>query len=128
MRPTKILSEGSTKFFMFNQNNSYGEWDTDHRAGLSLAVVIEARDAAQANALARLIGIYFSGKGDCPCCGNRWYEVDDCEGKEEFDPEDSYMLRPGYPFRDRAGGPVLYVHYLSGRIVGYGPTEETEGE
>ena len=68
-------------FFTFNQNNSGGRW-----IGPAKFVIIEAENAETANALAEVKGLYFDGCGtmqDCSCCGDRWYRVDDCDGKNE---------------------------------------------
>lgn len=74
-----------TKFFTFNQNNSGGSFDIDLNFGISQYVIIEAENASQANEIALGIGLYFYGcssGNDCPCCGDRWYEVDDSDGTE----------------------------------------------
>lgn len=60
-------------FFHFRQNNSYGIWK-----GPAINVIIEAEDDEEANDLAEMHGLYFNGVDDgqdCPCCGDRWYEV-----------------------------------------------------
>lgn len=61
-------------FFEFNQNNSSGKFDIDHKRGISTFVIVEADDSNEANRRAGRIGLYFDGKGDCPCCGSRWSE------------------------------------------------------
>ena len=43
-------------------------------------VIIEARNAVEANSIALTLGIYFDGVSkriDCPCCGDRWKHADD---------------------------------------------------
>lgn len=64
-----------TRFFTFSQNNSGGSFDTDKERGITHFVIIEATDADDANRRAERIGLYFDGEGDCPCCGNRWYDA-----------------------------------------------------
>lgn len=67
-------------FFTFHQNNSGGRW-----LGPAKFVIIEAENAKTANALAEVKGLYFDGcetGEDCPCCGDRWYRVDGCDGTE----------------------------------------------
>jgi hypothetical protein len=60
-------------FYTYNQNNSYGYFQTDDK--VSEIVIIEAESPDEANEKAEKIGIYFGGGGDCPCCGNRWHEA-----------------------------------------------------
>ena len=75
-----------TLFFTFNQNNSGGRFEVDLEKGISHYVIIEAVNAKQANSKAGDIGIYFEGcEGglDCSCCGDRWYSLDDDDGKKE---------------------------------------------
>ena len=69
------------KFFEFTQNNSGGSFSVDKE--LCHRVVIEAESAEEANNIASGMGIYFDGCDaghDCPCCGDRWYSVDDSDG------------------------------------------------
>ena len=61
-------------FYTFKQNNSGGVWDGPEY------VIIEADSADEANMIAMDHGVYFDGVHsamDCPCCGDRWYVVDD---------------------------------------------------
>jgi hypothetical protein len=112
-------------FFDFRQNNSGGTFQSDHVAGISLTVIVEAVDAEQANLRAEIIGLYFDGVGDCSCCGNRWYSK--WHG-DKGDPVPSIYGNPvlgGKP-RDEwdfavediggKGQPTAYIHYLSGLI------------
>jgi hypothetical protein len=62
-------------FFTYSQNNSGGDFDYNAEQGISCWVVIEADDYQEANYLAERIGLYFGGRGDCPCCGDRWSKV-----------------------------------------------------
>lgn len=71
----------ATKFYTFEQNNTGGTWDKD----LGYVVIIEAENPKQANEKAEEHGLYFNGvmNGiDCPCCGDRWYEVDEYDSIE----------------------------------------------
>lgn len=77
--------EKQTKFFTFYQNNSGGSFDIDLSSGISKYVIIEAKNADQANDIALGIGLYFYGcssGNDCSCCGDRWQEASDDEGTE----------------------------------------------
>ena len=70
------------KFYTFRQNNSGGRFKQNNE--VDIKVVIEANNAEHANKRAEEIGIYFDGcsKGiDCPCCGDRWYEVYEIDGR-----------------------------------------------
>jgi hypothetical protein len=67
-------------FYTFNQNNSGGVWDGPQY------VIIEADSADEANMTAMDHGIYYDGVhhlNDCPCCGDRWYEVDDDDATDK---------------------------------------------
>jgi hypothetical protein len=79
-------------FFTFSQNNSFGTFVEDDN--LDEFVIIEAESADEANHIAESIGIYFNGveKGfDCPCCGDRWYEISNGDdGKEKPEIYGSY--------------------------------------
>lgn len=68
-------------FFMFSQNNSVGELIRDD--DVCEFVIIEAPTATDDNDKAESVGLYFDGLGDCQCCGNRWYKVDDSDSNEE---------------------------------------------
>ena len=81
-----MKKKSSTKFFVYAQNNSYGHFDVSEQEGICEYVIIEAQTAKHANDRARSIGLYFDGVEadiDCPCCGDRWYEVDDSDGTDE---------------------------------------------
>lgn len=68
-------------FFTYNQNNSGGSFDYSDD-GISHYVIIEADTAAEANARAERIGLYFDGEGDCSCCGDRWSEAWEDDGDD----------------------------------------------
>ena len=72
------------KFFEFHQNNTGGSFIINDE--VSHIVVIEAVNADHANETAKYVaGIYFNGcedGSDCPCCGDRWYEVFDGDGSD----------------------------------------------
>jgi hypothetical protein len=63
------------KWFMYNQNNSGGSFVIKPEEGIGETVWIQARSAGDANMRALGIGLYFDGRGDCSCCGDRWSEV-----------------------------------------------------
>jgi hypothetical protein len=67
-----------TKWYRFRQNNSGGSFREP-----AVTVYIEAIDAAQANARAEDLDIYFSGEGDCECCGARWHPTDEYDAQSE---------------------------------------------
>ena len=65
-------------FYEFNQNNSYGYFDTDDK--LCHVLIIEADTFQEAISKAEELGCYWDGvsKGiDCPCCGDRWSKYRD---------------------------------------------------
>lgn len=118
-------------FFHFSQNNSGGDFVLDEAAGLTHHVLIEARDAIDANYKLLAIGGYFNGVGDgldCPCCGDRWSELFD--RKEGDDQPLIYGEAPAEAAspEDRQGrrrilwmpaGKEVCVHYADGRKVWY---------
>lgn len=108
-------------FFTYSQNNSSGRYETSERKGIGVYVIIEARNAKMANALAQSIGLYFDGVEagiDCGCCGDRWseaYEDDGTETPQIYDTEVEDFAREDA----RKYGWDIFVHYLDGRVVGY---------
>jgi hypothetical protein len=68
------VKERKSKFYVFNQNNSGGSFESNDK--LCHRVIIEADNVDDAVRIAENMGIYFNGcdEGmDCPCCGDRWY-------------------------------------------------------
>jgi hypothetical protein len=112
-------------FFHYSQNNSGGSFDYDSKAGISNHVIIEARDADEANYLAERIGLYFDGCDsgrDCDCCGDRWtrpYRDDGSEFPEVYGKDVSSGVIPSekWQFKWREKGPEGYIHYANGSIV-----------
>jgi hypothetical protein len=108
-------------FYEFHQNNSGGSFVFDKDRGISVNVIVEADSPEDANWRAEHIGLYFSGVGDCRCCGNRWYEQWEKEGTK------TPMLY-GEPLTKEHGkrnikwiqnGPETFVHYKDGRIESF---------
>lgn len=67
-------------FFTFHQNNSGGSFFGPEY------VIIEADSADEANEIAMDHDVYFDGVhhgNDCPCCGDRWYPVDDDDATDK---------------------------------------------
>lgn len=105
-------------FYTFAQNNSGGKFHEDEN--VTHYVIIEAGNAEQANHYAEMLGIYFDGsvtERDCPCCGNRWYRVDESDGTptptvygEDVEPEN--IIRQGIVKipSDRVWNNVI-IHY-----------------
>ena len=54
-------------FYEFKQNNSWGAWKEP-----AYLIIVEADSNDEADNIAEANGVYFSGLGDCPCCGFRW--------------------------------------------------------
>ena len=98
------------KYYCFTQNNSGGDFEYFPEKGISEYVIIEALDSISANNKAIEIGIYFDGcqSGiDCDCCGDRWYEVEESDGKEV--PSIYGKALESDSFTENC-----YVHYLDG--------------
>ena len=60
------------KYYHYRQNNSGGFF-----TGPAINVYIGADTSEEADAIGVKNGLYFSGLGDCDCCGNRWYGADE---------------------------------------------------
>lgn len=113
-----------SKFFHFSQNNSGGSFDFSESEGITHHVVIEARDAADANVLAVQKSLYFDGCDtgqDCSCCGDRWYRQGEYRDEAGDDKPTVYghvlgeKSEPGGHGWMQEGREVA-VHYLDGRI------------
>jgi len=100
-------------FYHFNQNNSGGYFVENKDNGVGSDVIIEATDSTKANALFFALGDKVSGFEEfCDCCGERWYPVDDSDGKDVptiyGEPVNECKSRPY-----RAG---CFIHHLNGTI------------
>lgn len=112
-------------FYEYRQNNSGGSFDFDADAGISVNVIIEADNAQEANYKAEDIGLYFNGDGDCPCCGDRWYdqwndENGDAVPSHYGEPIQDVEFGKGLHFKWIKDGPEAYVHFADGNIQAYG--------
>lgn len=105
-----------TKFYSFNQNNSGGIFETNQKKGIGGFVIIEAISATHANGRAEDLGIYFNGcrdGHDCPCCGDRWYRVDESDGYDV----PSIFGTPVEQASATWGRENVYIHLLDGSIT-----------
>lgn len=107
-------------FFHFSQNNSGGSWDYSESNGITHHVVIEAKDAEDANITAIDKGLYFDGcdsGADCHCCGDRWYRA---SGKGDEIPSvysEALGKKRGSVFSSwMKPGREIVVHYADGRM------------
>lgn len=109
------------KYFDFDQNNSGGTFDFDADKGISTKVIIQARDAEEANYLATRIGLYFDGYGDCSCCGDRWYRAYG-EGTEQpaihGGSIQDWMTGPYFTKWMAPDRPEVFVHRYDGAFIG----------
>lgn len=113
-------------YFHFSQNNSGGSFDFTESEGITHHVIIEAKDAEDANITAITKGLYFDGCDngiDCSCCGDRWYRV----GQYGEDKGDAVPMVYGEPvessptmFRWMPEGKEAAVHHADGRIEWFG--------
>lgn len=118
-------------FYEFVQNNSGGSFVSDLARGISTYVVIEATDHEHANVRAKEVGLYFDGISagqDCSCCGDRWYPAVRSDS-DDFPAHYGVSLVEAnvcpFPWKEEsAGTPVLYVHLLSGLVLGFHAYEE----
>lgn len=109
-------------FYTYNQNNSGGRFDVDVEKGISHYVIVEARNAEDADFKAERIGLYFNGCDDgrdCSCCGDRWSQ----QWSEKGDEVPSVY---GSPIKNGLAvseymlkwidGPEGYIHYSNGKV------------
>lgn len=104
-------------FYTYSQNNSGGSFSFDKRDGITHMVIIEAENHHEANSKAESVGLYFDGSGDCPCCGNRWDEIDKSDGKnkpEVYGKSPKDFVKDGSTLWMKKGFEVC-VHYKDGR-------------
>lgn len=108
-------------FYTYNQNNSGGSFIIND--DVTIAVIIEADSANEANNKAEEVGIYFDGCGndgpDCPCCGDRWYRAYGDEGDEQpsiygTPIEESTSSRYSRSRWAEEGQPYAHVYYKDG--------------
>jgi hypothetical protein len=110
----------SKGYFHFSQNNSGGSFHIND--SVAHHVIIEARDANDANRRALDVGIYFDGCAegiDCSCCGDRWYEQ---WHSEKGDPEPLIYGSPPAEHKDfftKVGQPMCHVYHLDGSKTTY---------
>jgi hypothetical protein len=99
-----------SKFYKFHQNNSGGKFVVNEY--LAEWVYIQAKSADEANEIAEDKGIYFDGVSsgrDCPCCGDRWWPVDEDETdmfQGDFGSLVIKIQNEPYPFTD----PIAIIH------------------
>lgn len=114
------------KFFHFSQNNSGGSFDYSEDFGITAHVIVEAKDAADANTTAVVKGLYFDGcanGNDCSCCGDRWSrQYQDDEGTDApmvyEKPVGEYESFLGRGWMKE--GREIAVHFADGRIEWHG--------
>ena len=109
-----------SKFYTFRQNNSFGRFDYDAGRGISVNVIVEADSVDDANSRAERIGLYFDGSGDCQCCGNRWSEQYEWQGKDSGD-EKPALYGVAVKAEDLVSSPDVdsYIHYKNGQVVAF---------
>ena len=106
-------------FFHFSQNNSGGSFIEDDRVGGD--VIIEADCVKDANKRAVDVGLYFNGCEagyDCPCCGDRWYEL--WENEEGTELPEIYGQDATKMIAERRSGrlsDMIHIYYKDGRHV-----------
>ncbi len=114
------------KFYEYLQNNSGGSFDFDENAGITHSVIVEAKNKDEASARAQDIGIYFDGVSrgrDCDCCGDRWYEPWNDEGKDEPMHYDTPVAEATSFSIWMKEGKEICVHYLDGTKKWFGVTK-----
>ena len=101
-------------FYTYRQNNSGGGFVVND--DVTLVVIFQADNSADANYRAQGVGIYFDGvdKGiDCGCCGDRWAEA----WSDDGDPEPMIYGEPIATWNswfNQPGQPYAHVYYKDG--------------
>ncbi len=110
-------------FYDFRQNNSGGGFDYNEAAGISVHVIVEADSADEANRKAEEIGLYFGGEGDCPCCGDRWYEASEYDRAEVPSIYGTPLTEHEFHYgRWMTNGYEVFTHFANGVVIGsFGP-------
>ena len=101
-------------FFTFDQTNSGGQFN-----GPARFVIIEAKNAAEANHRARKAGIYFDGMQsgtDCRDCGDRWQRAKEGDGTVEPSIYGD-LLAEAWVSKDDGVRPTVLVAYADGRTT-----------
>lgn len=111
-------------FYHYRQNNSGGVFVINDR--LTVNVIIEATDAAEADSKLEDMGGYFQGCSmgrDCSCCGDRWHSQDGF-GKEVSkrpmiygDFPSKYVEKEKYLWAPKGKNVVIY--YANGKVKWY---------
>ena len=111
-------------FYTFSQNNSGGGFMKLPERGIAHYVIVEGKNANDANNKAQIIGIYFNGVGsgdDCDCCGDRWEPVTDDDGTSEPTVGDKTISE----YASGIFGDHIYVHYADGRLEHFDKSDTT---
>lgn len=104
--------EDMTYLYEYRQSNSGGSFDSGD--GLALNVLIEAKNADQANEIAYEIGIDGS---DYNCCGDRWYEADEDDRYETMEDVWKGVTNSSLRLNRVFNANPLAIHYLDGRVI-----------
>jgi hypothetical protein len=115
------------KFYEFRQNNSGGHFHEDEASGIGPSVIVEASSAEEANEKAQSLGIYFDGVDDdtdCDCCGDRWYPVDEDDGKYVPSHYGDFVEDVVADWYNTGS----YVHRLNGEIQYFKYKEKPDGK
>ncbi len=101
-------------FYHQTQNNIFGRYVIDLNAGINKNIVIEAKNANQANKRFKKITSTFNGY--CECCGSRFYSnfYDGCKNPADNDGK----LYPHIYGSDISNdyNKDVSIHYLNGEI------------
>lgn len=109
-------------FYTFIQNNTWGIFNVDEN--VAQYVIIEADSSNDAIERAKTIGLYFDGKGDCSCCGDRWNEYNASYDRTEvpsIDGTSIEIFNNNQFIHNRNKDTYVYaiVHYKIGASVAY---------
>ena len=98
-------------FFTASQNNTYGRFTVNNEEGVGHYIIIEADDYRTADRkLFEMEGV--TNLGSCPCCGDRWYGVDE----DGTDTPTVYGDDVVFVDDETAN---TFVHYTDGTIRGF---------
>ena len=111
----KDLIEDSL-FFTYRQNNSYGRYEFNDK--LSAYVIVEAKNAEEANKRAEELGIEFNE--GCSTCGDRWSRADHHDSEKIpmiYDEDVSEGSYQGHAYAKHSLPVAGYIHYYDRKEI-----------
>jgi len=112
-----------TYFYVYPQNNSGGFHLKNEKDGIGEILLIEAINAKIANSIMERIVRQYNEY--CPCCGERWEEINSLKQETDLIIDDQYgdkyssiekFCESNYCKKSLFGIPTIYIHYSDSNI------------